>query len=60
MAKLTLDVVMNAVERDDMIGLCVACGAETRPVEPDARHYLCESCGKHEVFGAEELLLYMA
>jgi hypothetical protein len=38
----------------------VACGAEAYNVEPDARAYLCESCGAHEVFGAEELLLHMA
>ena len=38
-------------------GICTACGAEADGCEPDARHYLCEACGKHEVFGIEELLL---
>lgn len=59
-AKVTLEQVVDAVERDDNLGFCLACGAEAMGVEPDARHYPCESCGKPEVFGAEELLLRMA
>ena len=58
--KVTLDQVMAAVEGDDCIGFCIACGAEASPVEPDAREYVCESCGKPRVFGAEELLFMMA
>jgi hypothetical protein len=38
------------------IGFCKACGAEQDGCEPDARNYECEECGKHQVFGAEELL----
>jgi hypothetical protein len=26
-------------------------------IEPDARELPCESCGKHGVFGAEQILL---
>jgi predicted RNA-binding Zn-ribbon protein involved in translation (DUF1610 family) len=48
-----------ANEEDDCRGFCLACGAEAYGVEPDARHYLCENCGKHEVYGAEELLLHI-
>ena len=59
-AKVTLDQIMAAVEADDNMGFCLACGAEAMGVEPDARHYTCESCGKPEVFGAEELLLRIA
>jgi len=35
----------------------MACGEEQAGVEPDATKYKCESCGKKEVYGAEEGLL---
>ena len=38
-------------------GYCLACGRSAGGVEPDARKYTCESCGKPNVYGAEELLL---
>jgi len=57
---ITLDQVMQAVESGDSIGFCVACGAETDGVEPDARNYKCDECGANKVFGAEELLIRMA
>jgi hypothetical protein len=41
----------------DNMGFCLACGAEASCVEPDARKYTCESCGKPKVYGLEELLL---
>ena len=37
-------------------GFCTACGRTADGCEPDARGYECESCGKHAVYGAEELL----
>ena len=37
--------------------ICMNCGEEHFEVEPDARKYLCESCGKKAVYGAEEALL---
>jgi hypothetical protein len=51
------DAILAAIERDDYTGFCTACGAEADSCEPDARNYKCESCGKREVFGAEELLI---
>lgn len=42
---------------DDMAGFCRACGNEQYGCEPDARKYVCESCGAKEVYGAQELLL---
>ena len=57
MAKLTIDQIINAVESDDYIGICISCGFEQEGVEPDARKYECESCGKPKVYGAEELML---
>lgn len=57
--KVTLEQVMAAVEADDCRGFCLACGAEAYNVEPDARRYVCESCGEPRVFGAEELLIHL-
>lgn len=57
---LSIDDVMAAVSEDHSKGFCVACGEEADGVEPDARKYICESCGKPKVYGAEELLMMMA
>ena len=42
---------------DEQVGFCLACGATKDCCEPDARHYQCDECGEHKVFGAEELVL---
>ena len=59
---LTTERITEAVERRlrslDNPGFCATCGFEADACEPDAQHYVCESCGEHEVFGAEELLLH--
>jgi predicted RNA-binding Zn-ribbon protein involved in translation (DUF1610 family) len=55
--KITLNQVIAAIEADDNLGFCIACGAEAYCVEPDAREYECESCGEHKVYGAEECLI---
>lgn len=54
------DEILRAVERDDMVGFCVTCGAEHECVEPDAREYHCDDCETPTVYGAEELLAYVA
>lgn len=54
---LTVDQIIAAVEKDDNLGFCIACGEEAFSVEPDARQYKCESCGERKVYGAEELLI---
>lgn len=54
---VSLEQIMEAVELDDNIGFCLACGEENYGVEPDARRYPCESCDAPRVYGAEELLL---
>ena len=60
---ITLKRVMNAVERRDTSldnpGFCLACGEEQEGCEPDARNYECDSCEKHQVFGAEEILFML-
>ena len=53
------DEIISAIERDDNIGFCTACGEEAYGVEPDAREYVCEFCGVRAVFGAEELLSHL-
>jgi hypothetical protein len=59
--KITLDLVVEAVERDDMDGFCTACGEQTcDSVEPDAREYECHACGEFKVYGAAELLFHLA
>jgi hypothetical protein len=61
---ITPSRVTRAVKRGwsslDNPGFCTACGQSADGCEPDARNYECESCGKNAVFGAEELLMYVA
>lgn len=37
-------------------GICLACGDDAE-CTPDARRYVCESCGARAVYGCEEILL---
>jgi len=55
--RIPLNEVLAAVESDDNLGFCLACGEEAGGVEPDAEGYECESCGKSKVYGAEQILL---
>ncbi len=55
--KQSLEAVEAAMLDDSSIGYCLACGAEASGVEPDARRYVCESCGAAKVYGAEELVV---
>lgn len=59
-ANLSIEQVIEAAQADDNLGFCLACGEEAYGVEPDARRYVCESCDKHQVYGAEELLIALA
>ena len=59
--------VLGWDEVDDIVeflgqdmGFCVGCGAERYNIEPDAHEFPCESCGHNRVYGAEEILLYIA
>ena len=58
-SSITTDRVIEAIEADDYLGFCVACGEEAFNVEPDARRYSCESCGARAVYGAEEILFHL-
>jgi hypothetical protein len=57
MVKIDRNRLVEMVSQDEMAGFCLACGEEAYNVEPDARGYTCEHCGKKKVFGAEELLI---
>ncbi len=59
-AERVQEAVEGAAASLDDPGFCVACGAETEGVEPDACKYECESCGEPAVYGAEELLVRLA
>lgn len=60
-ARLTDAVLEDAHHRWasslDNPGFCLICGLEHTGVEPDARRYRCESCGLHQVYGIEELIM---
>ena len=57
MGKPTIDEIIAAAESRKELGFCVTCGAMASDVEPDAREYYCNKCGRPTVYGAEELLL---
>lgn len=61
---VTPDRIAQAVQRGwstlDNPGICIACGEDADGCEPDARRYECECCGERQVYGAEELLMYVA
>ena len=61
---VTMERVIEAVEDAQTSlenpGFCLACGEEASGVEPDAREYECEVCGKPTVYGAEEILVQFA
>lgn len=49
--------VGEAMLFNDNEGICYACGNIQYGVEPDARSYRCDECGKNAVFGIEETLI---
>ena len=58
MAKAKTFSLEDIQDADDMYqGFCLACGARRDCCEPDARKYECEECGKHTVYGAQEIVL---
>lgn len=61
---ITVERVVDAVHRQmetlDNPGFCIACGEEASECEPDARQYKCGYCDEYAVYGAGELLQYMA
>jgi hypothetical protein len=58
--RITFEQLEVAIESDESIGFCLACGAEQSGVEPDARRYPCEVCNELRVYGAQEILVRIA
>ena len=62
-SSITADRVIEAVEESHSTlanpGFCVACGDDANGCEPDMRKGVCDACGEHAVYGAEELLFYV-
>ena len=56
---ITADRLIEAIELDESVGICTACGNEQGCCEPDARRYRCEACDERAVYGAQELLLML-
>lgn len=56
-AEIKFRPVCEAVEIAEGGGFCLHCGETTPYCEPDGRRLKCESCGKPQVYGLEELLL---
>lgn len=54
--KIDTDQLIEAIELDELIGFCLACGQEARGIDPDAKKCRCESCGEMRVYGAEGIL----
>lgn len=52
----TITVTESEVMRGTL-GACLSCGEQAEGVEPDARGYECDACGKPHVYGLEELLI---
>jgi len=57
---ITLHRVAKAIKANNDIGFCASCGEETHNCHQDARGNICEKCGKHEVFGADAMILLLA
>ena len=47
----------ETMKDEDDPGVCIACGAETGGVKPDAEAYACNECAKHTIDGAEQVIL---
>ena len=56
-ASITSERIIDAIEEDDSLGFCSACGEEAFGVEPDAYGYTCEDCGARAVYGADVFLI---
>lgn len=49
--------IANAFYSGESDGICYECGHIQAGVEPDAKNYTCNNCGKNEVYGVEETII---
>lgn len=54
-----LDASNRTIFGNDFLGYCLSCGTEHDSVEPDAEEYECENCGEHQVYGIENIIMYL-
>ena len=54
---LNMTLAQYQEHSDNNDGFCTHCGAEQYGVEPDAKGYECDECGRCKVYGLDELLL---
>lgn len=58
---VTMERIEDAfVDAWSTLGICVACGADQNGVKLDARRRRCNTCTRHAVYGAQELLMLMS
>ena len=53
-------VAQDSLTDMESLGYCLECFAEADGVEPDAERYKCEACGAFQVYGVEQIVLYIA
>ena len=54
---LSIEDIVESIEEGEHSGFCLHCGEDSYNIEPDAREYSCECCGREALYGAEELLI---
>ena len=57
---LSLEVIINAIEKGSLVGYCTHCQAEITEVKSDTRYGFCPYCGIYAIFSVKELLLAAA
>jgi len=56
-ASVTLERVIDIVEKDTYLGFCVHCGKEYNNIELEADGYWCDTCDQSSVYGAAKILI---
>ena len=51
------ELEVRRFSHDEMVGFCLACGADAECCEPDTRRRKCEQCQQLKVYAFEELLM---
>ena len=55
-----LQIAENSLTDMESRGYCLECHEEAYGVEPDAARYRCELCGASQVYGVEQIMVYVA
>jgi hypothetical protein len=49
--------LFEAAENNDRAAFCLSCQDSTTVLEPDTQGYLCQECGKPEVYSVMEIII---